>query len=231
MDIAVSDFLSVLESRGVEELYHANTVTTSCSLLTLGALCSRKEVEDAGLRQTSQFSDQDDKRFGVWDCVFLDTFDIHSAVESHNNYGPVLFGFHREFLNQGQAGCIRVTRCNPTKWESLSDEDRWFQNIDSLREEFEPGNLDHMVVVPSPGRSLRLDGMVSTILVDDPEAEVEGVDAYPQAFEALQEAARTGALTLPPPRRRVCSASCKCVENYHGNSKFRWKFFSPNVGT
>ncbi len=75
-------------------LHHANTVTTSCTFLENGALLSRGYVQKYGLEQTPQGSDDIDKKYGIWDAVFLDQVDIHfrgGRRKGPNQYGPVLF--------------------------------------------------------------------------------------------------------------------------------------------
>ena len=41
-----SDVYDVLQTKGVNILYHANTVTTSCTFLRIGGLASRGYVEE-----------------------------------------------------------------------------------------------------------------------------------------------------------------------------------------
>lgn len=70
----------VLAARGVESLHHANTVRTAGTFLRAGGLMSRGAVEDLGLDQTPQGSDEADRRYEVWYDIFLDRVDIHSDL-------------------------------------------------------------------------------------------------------------------------------------------------------
>lgn len=62
---------SILKAKGVENLFHANTVCTAITFLKYGGLLSRGAVENMGLIQTSQISDNDDKKYGVFYDIFL----------------------------------------------------------------------------------------------------------------------------------------------------------------
>lgn len=61
MELNASELLTVLKSKGVTELYHANTVQTSCTFLRCGHVMGRGVVEERGLPQTSQQTDDLDK--------------------------------------------------------------------------------------------------------------------------------------------------------------------------
>src|SRR4051812_37172943 len=91
----------VLVGIGATHLHHANTVETSCTFLEHNGLLSRGYVESNGLSQTAQDSDDIDKKYGIWDKVFLDHVDIHhrgGRVRGANYYGPVLFRFPVDYL-------------------------------------------------------------------------------------------------------------------------------------
>lgn len=62
--------LQALLEKGVEEIYHANSVLTSCEFLRHGALLSRGSIEALKLRQTPQKSDLIDKRYHIWNDIF-----------------------------------------------------------------------------------------------------------------------------------------------------------------
>jgi hypothetical protein len=70
--------LLVLQKRGVQALYHVNTVRTAISFLKSGGLLSRERGEKLG--QTSQYTDDKDKQLGLWDKVFVDTLNIHTRL-------------------------------------------------------------------------------------------------------------------------------------------------------
>src|SRR5687768_18349840 len=121
----------VLAKIGAKYLHHANTVTTSCTFLEHGALLSRGYVEDHGFKQTPQESDALDKKFGIWDRVFLDHVDIHyrgGRRKGPNQYGPVLFVLDLTVLLQLPKGTeVGVTKTNPIHWRgNQKDADRWY---------------------------------------------------------------------------------------------------------
>jgi len=61
-----SDVYAVLKQSRVAHLYHANSVTTSCTFLEQGGLLSRGFVQKSGFSQTAQSSDDVDKKYGIW---------------------------------------------------------------------------------------------------------------------------------------------------------------------
>ncbi len=124
-----ADIYTVLKGKGIYRLYHANTVTTSCTFLKVGGLASRGYIEDRKLPQTSQYTDSLDKKFGVWYDVFADTVDIHERAGriKVNQYGPVLFIFDLEILKTlPTKSDVFITKKNPTKWTTREPDDKRF---------------------------------------------------------------------------------------------------------
>ena len=78
MDLPSKAVWDVLTESGVERVYLANSVITSCQFLRNKALLSRGTVERLKLTQTTQYSDGIDKRHSIWFDVFADAVDIHS---------------------------------------------------------------------------------------------------------------------------------------------------------
>ena len=129
-----TDVYGVLKQIGTTNLYHANSVTTSCTFLQQGGLVSRGFVEDRGLNQTPQFSDEGDKKNSIWHRIFLDHVDIHDRAGERNRYGPVMFQFNLSILLRLATGTeILVTKKNPIRWnESDPDSKRWLRSKDEL---------------------------------------------------------------------------------------------------
>ena len=221
----------ILDGKGIKDIYHANTVTTSCSMLRLGALSSREHVESQGEPQTVQASDDIDKRYGIWDCVFLDTTDIHRGLSRLNNYGPVLFRFSKNLLLQTAGSGVRVTKSNPTGWCGVEDGDRWFTTEAELEESYNPSDYGQMLVLPTPGLSLTFDPELQFIILDNPKAKVKGSDAFSQASESLLEAAIASGVPMPEIQERKCIIGCSCVGSYNSNYRLLYKFFLPRMGT
>lgn len=105
----------LLHSKNISNLFHANTVATSITFIEEGGLLSRNDIEERGLYQTPQTSDEIDKLFDVFDDVFLDTKDLHEHFSRQNHYGPVLFKFKLELLFEENLD-IWMTKNNPIYW-------------------------------------------------------------------------------------------------------------------
>src|SRR5688572_22002176 len=93
-----NELFEILHDKGIHNLYHANTIATSITFLNQKSLLSRKYVADNGLIQTGQYSDEKDKKFDIWDGIFLDAMDIHTEFNRRNKYGPFLFSFNTELI-------------------------------------------------------------------------------------------------------------------------------------
>src|SRR5215472_18675424 len=72
-----SDIYEILKRIGVTHLHHANSVITSCTYLEQGGIVSRGFAEDHGLQQSSQPTDELDKKYGIWHTIFVPHVDIH----------------------------------------------------------------------------------------------------------------------------------------------------------
>jgi hypothetical protein len=120
MEIPSKHVYEALRDVGVTSLYHANSVVTATQFLRHNALLSRGTVERNGWIQTPQQSDSQDKRYGIWFDVFMDSVDIHNRARRANAYGPVLFEFDLEIIQRTYTGRIWVTKLNPTKWGGRS---------------------------------------------------------------------------------------------------------------
>jgi hypothetical protein len=115
---------NALEDKGILNLYHANSVLTSCQFLKRGSLLSRGTAERLNYHQTSQASDKIDKTYSLWFDVFTDTVDIHDRATTSNVYGPVLFVIDPKILLKKSTGRVWVTKFNPTKFKGKRDDQR-----------------------------------------------------------------------------------------------------------
>jgi len=119
---------------GVQYLHHANTLCTSISFIKAGSLLTRKAVEDdPKLHQTAQGSDAKDKRYKVWDSLFLDGTDHHNTFSRRNYYGPVLFKIKLDLLLAEDFAEVYITRSNPQSWWDKMPEDRKYYNIAEVK--------------------------------------------------------------------------------------------------
>ncbi len=115
MELEATDVLRVLERKGVTALHHANTVQTSCTFLQQGKLMGRGIVAEGGFPQTPQQTDEIDKRYAIWNDIFLDGIDIHERARQRCFYGPVLFVLDLSLLAQDFLSSVWVTKRNLIK--------------------------------------------------------------------------------------------------------------------
>ncbi|MFB9843921.1 hypothetical protein [Mucilaginibacter ginsenosidivorans] len=167
---------AILKKKGVEFLYHANTVLTCLTFIKEKALLSRHQVESDGLLQSPQKSDAEDKKYDVWDCVFLDGVDLHKKYSRANKYGPVLFRLKLELLASQTVQHIHVTKTNPWYWnDRLPPEKRYYQSLEELENDYLTGKkLDSQIMftVRNPGREIKLNKFLDSIGIDEPKIPV-----------------------------------------------------------
>jgi hypothetical protein len=204
-------------------------VATSCTFLEHGALLSRGYVEDHGLIQTYQSSDVIDKKFGIWNAVFVDHVDIHyrgGRVKGPNQYGPVLFVLDVDVLLQLPADTdVRVTRTNPVHWtEQQADEDRWYRTVGELSQNLSYGDFDKMLVIFTPDGKLDFPNRNVRVELDNPKRLLpNGTDAYSHAERRLHAAAAVGRMSIVVVPHE-CRNGCVCETTY-GN--YAPSFFEP----
>jgi len=215
MELDTAAVYRALLEKGIDSLHHANTLQTSCLFLQQGRLLSRGSVEDRGLIQTLQHSDDLDKRYAIWHDVFLDSVDIHERAKARNLYGPVLFRFRLELLLDKQIRTIWITKKNPTKWRDNDRvEDRYFTSVDEFAEKYLKGDFDTMFVLRHTGGSLRLSPYLKDIVLDAPTVSMGEIDLYSHSAGALCLSAWQGGLTELKIVKRKCSGYCKCAAEY-----------------
>jgi hypothetical protein len=214
-----SDIYGVLKKIGATHLHHANSVITCCTFLEQGGLLSRGSVEDHGLKQSQQPSDQLDKKYGIWHSIFLPHADIHSRegrTKGPNQYGPALFVFDLDVLLRLPAGTqIRVTRKSPVYWyDTEPDSGRWFQSAEELGKSIRSGDLDKMLAIQTPSGKLDFPNRRTRIILDDPQRQMSsGENAYTHAENRLKTAAAVGQIGVSV-ERRACQIDCTCVRKY-----------------
>ena len=177
----------LLRQKGVERFHHANTVQTSLTFIREGALLSRAYSELRGLAQTDQYTDESDKKWGVWDTVFLDGTDLHKKFLYRNLYGPVLFYIHLDILLDPRFPSIRVTRNNPAYWTSkardvydtIEEIDRDYLTGDKLKD----GRI--MFLFDRPEKQITLYPYCERILVDDPRVNLIFLDGSEKLIVTL----------------------------------------------
>jgi hypothetical protein len=228
MDLSSKKVFDLLASKGIEKLYHANSVLTSCHFLRDAHLASRGTVNSLGIPQTPQYSDPLDRRFSVWFDVFTDTVDIHQRALRKNSYGPVLFVLDSEKLRNEVTGRIWVTKKNPTEWASLKGPERWFQSIDELEKDLVRGRFEQMIVFRHCGGRLPIRKALKEIILDDPSIHYTSskIDFLSLAYGALTLAMIQGNLDVPI-KKRNCIAQCKCGNEYNSDLDGAEQMFVP----
>lgn len=231
MELDAREVRRILEDAGVTSLCHANTVRTSCSFLRDGRLLSRGTLAEKRYPQTEQQTDNIDKRHGLWYDIFVDTVDIHGRINRRNNYGPVLFEFSLDCLDEDWMAYVWITRNNPSQWNDASTlEQKYYQSTQEFRDNFRHGNFDKLLVLRGVGGVLRLDPFLSRIVVDCTERETEGIRAFDHAVGALRASAIAGGIPEVDIVKRDCPLECQCRTQYMSpqmSTQVFQKFFKP----
>ena len=218
MRLSAKGVREVLARRGVDALYHANTVTTACTFLSQDALLSRGNVEDQGLQQTPQASDSIDKKRRIWRDVFLDAVDIHARINRRNYYGPILFVLDLDLLIRTPVETVWVTKKNPTEWISREPRShRFFRSLEEFEQTYMLGDFGSMLMLRDTGGQLTLHGNTRRIIVDDPgplTLTSSQIDVFPPAMKALRRSAQAGGLRYLRIQRRDCKEWCGCHDQY-----------------
>lgn len=210
----------ILKSQNILYLYHANTVSTSCTYIEQGGLLSRGAVEAKGLYQTFQTSDGDDKRFRVWDDIFLDTVDLHKWFNRDNHYGPVLFKFSIDILLKKDLPELWITQNNPIHWNgNMTLEERYIQS----EEDFEriittvPYNerQHKMFTLRSTHDVFPFDDTLLEIIIDDPQILLDEQNIFKQSLKKLKHSIETSGQEWLKDKfiARECE-NCYCRKNY-----------------
>jgi phosphoglycerate dehydrogenase-like enzyme len=160
----------ILKKKDIRQLFHANTVATALTFIEQGALLSRHEVESKGLFQTPQDSDEKDKRYGIWDDVFIDGVDNHFQHKRHNVYGPVLFVLKPELLLELGDHPLLVTRYNPQYCDNFPTwKSRYILDTAELERDYKSWQNDSsrmMFTIPSCGKHISLAKYLHEIIVE-----------------------------------------------------------------
>ena len=206
----------ILCEKGVTHLYHANTVATACTFIENNGLLSRGTIEDMGLYQTSQVSDEIDKEYDVFYDIFFDSVDIHQRSRNVNSYGPIVFVYSIDVLDILPDDCVRITRDNPIYWNSsMKDEDRYFSSDEELRLSYQCGRFCQHLVLRHQIEPLSF-GYLEKIIIDDPaEEDNKFFDAAHYRLEYLLKKNYLDA----PLEVRKCSSDCGCKNQYSLYSK------------
>lgn len=205
----------ILAYKGVEYLYHVNTVVTSLTYINNGGLLSRGSVEDAGLLQTPQESDYLDREFDVFYDIFFDSVDIHERAKQTNHYGVIAFEFSIDVLDELDDCDILVTKDNPIRWKSAEDyENNYFTNERDLCDYFFKGNFAQHITIRKPYRPIRFDYLKNIIIETPYEMENK---TFNVALESIENALMNNGYNPDLLVFRKCSSDCRCKAEYKNN--------------
>ena len=123
--------VSLLNSLGKDNIFHANTVSTAISYIRTGGLKSRRFVVQNPQRcfQTFQNSDKLDREFNIDNDIFFDVENIWQLGRICF-YGPVVFQYSTAVLSNLEN--ITISRCNPSNWINLPEEERYYPCIEDV---------------------------------------------------------------------------------------------------
>ena len=163
---------ALLVKKEVKFLYHANTVFTSKTFITQGAMLSRAYVEKHELGQTLQYTDSHDKKHDVWDSIFLDGTDHHKKYKKPNSYGPVLFRIKLDLLLSDDFSEVYITRDNPSRWnDAMTLEQKYYDSLTEFDQDYLTGKKNDsqlMFTFRSKEKSLSLHKYLHSIGLDGP---------------------------------------------------------------
>lgn len=230
MKIPSKAVYAAFKEKGIDHIYHANSVITSCQFLSSGSLLSRGTIARNGMHQTPQDSDEIDRKQGVWFDVFADSVDIHDRARRANIYGPVLFVLKSEIIREAYTGGVWVTKTNPTEWHGKKHDEKWFSSANELKNGLKKGEFQQMLVFRHCGGELPFRKHLKEILLDDPKQQSTktNVDYYSMAFGALRLAITEGGLKVPI-RKRKCRSGCMCKQYYSGNTARTTRMYFPKT--
>lgn len=161
-----AEIKQVLLNKNVQHLYHTNTVETSISFLKCNGLMSRGYCQDKNLPQTYQYTDNSDKRYGIFYDIFFDSIEIQERT-GISYYGPVMFVYSIDVLDTVKEGHIRITKMNPEKWTpNMSISEKYFMNINELATEFVKGDFGQHITLTNQVNPLSFDYLEKVVLSD-----------------------------------------------------------------
>ncbi|MBJ6146145.1 hypothetical protein [Hymenobacter sp. BT559] len=218
MELSSKDVVALMREKGVEYLYHANTVRTTCTFFRTGHLLARGSVHERSLDQTTQPSDRLDRKLGIWYDLFFDSCDIHARSSNYNKYGPVLLCFDLSLLEQDWAPTVWMTKDNPIRWSTdTPSNERWFNSFEELQTRYDRYAFQQHCVLRNVGGSVRMLPYLKKIVLDNPKRarpNAASVDRFSEAVGALNNALRAGGLFEKGITFNNRPCTCGCVSSY-----------------
>lgn len=208
------DLYDLLKEKGITRLYHSNTVSTSITFFEQSGLLSRGYIEDRDLFQSFQSSDEIDKKFNVWNDVFLDTVDLHGHFPRQNFYGPISFQFSIELLLSSDYD-IWITKDNPTHWnDNMSDCDKYFESVEELKDKWDLFLLHRkMITIRNPESPILFNYLLRCV-VDYTIVNRGGFEYFRECAVALKRAVHNTQCKNKLELRKCDKEECYCEHNY-----------------
>ncbi len=205
---------ALLAEKGIQYLYHANTVATSQTFIRIGGITSRGYVETHDLYQSPQESDGKDKEFGVWNDIFLDTVDLHTYHHRQNKYGPVSYVYDRELVLNPEFE-IWITKNNPMYWNAnMTDADRYFSSVEELTARWDDYERQRkMMTIRNMNAPLPFT-YLDRVVVDDPRVMVDKTVYFNRAVEGIRTALGENTALRNRFQTRSDCTGCYCRHNY-----------------
>lgn len=226
-DFAISSkaLYKILKEKDVEFLYHANTVSTSLTFINQLALLSRHQIEKENLLQSVQKSDTIDKKYDVWDHVYLDGTDHHVKYSRANFYGPVIFRMKLDMLTAPSLSKVFIMKSNPITWNDRTTlENKFYIDIDDVNRDYLSGKkLDSQIMFTfrKPEKTIKLKSFLHSIGIDEPNIILKlnsgNISTGNYVRNIIQDALNNNGLKhIPLLKRHAKSiAWCRCQIQYN----------------
>jgi len=216
MSISIPQLKKILISKDINHLYHVNTVATSITYIQNGGLISRGAVEDKGLFQTPQESDEKDKEVSVFYDIFFDTDDIHARRKAVNFYGAITFEFSIDVLDSLGDKIVKATKDNPIRWsKDMPEEKRYFTDEIPMSFEFHKGTFQQHITICDMHESLPFEPYLTRVLIENPKTE--DTTHFDKAYKAIHGLLQKR--SLPDLEARKCPDNCGCHSTYTNAKK------------
>lgn len=216
MPIDAEELIGVLQSKNVEYLYHANTTKTALSFIRNAGLLSRGAVDILGEVQTPQYTDDADKRFGVWNDIFFDAVDIHERIRNNNKYGPVLFVYNLEVLKTAKEDGLRIVKLNPSSWnDNTTEEQKFYTDINDFDLHYCRGDFNTQITFNNFTTPLLFACGLEKIIVDTVRIKYRDIHVGTNMLKAIRDAVvEHSPDELSKICIRSCPIDCKCHQTY-----------------
>jgi hypothetical protein len=213
--IDIDTFFTDLKERGIKHLHHANSVETAITYFRYALILSRQKCEADGLPQSPQWSDDLDKKFGIWNDIFLNANDFHQLFKKPNKYGPILFCFNldrlRDHLKANGAG-LSITKDQPHEWTEDNSGSRWRVNTNDFFQHPKDHKLCRYtngwpdVVISIDSGQLPLD-LVDRVIIDEhPTSDL----FHSQTRSIFENCMKSHGIEISVFKRKFCKDVCKC---------------------